>query len=54
MFFPCLLQDLDLRQRMALTLRNWCSDDRNLACVAKEGALHALCMLASRDDRITR
>ncbi len=47
-------ETLDLRQRMALTLRNWCLDEANIAMIAKEGAIQALAALASREDRLTR
>jgi len=47
-------EKLDLRQRMALTLRNWCLDDGNMALIAREGAIQALAALASREDRLTR
>jgi len=48
------LEKLDLRQRMALTLRNWCMDEGNMALIAREGAIQALAALASRDDSLTR
>lgn len=47
-------EKLDLRQRMALTLRNWCTEDSNMALVAKEGAIQAIAALASREDTLTR
>ena len=47
-------EKLDLRQRMALTLRNWCLDEGNMALIAREDAIQALAALASRDDRLTR
>lgn len=47
-------EKLDLRQRMALTLRNWCLDKGNMALIAREGAIQALAALASREDRLTR
>ena len=45
-----LVANLGVRQRVALTLKNWCIDEGNTTLLLKEGAVATLVVLAGLDD----
>ena len=51
---PEVLESLNSRQQLALTIRNWSVIDKNDAHLIQEGAVHALIGLAGLDDNFIK